>query len=285
MSHIEEKRYYIDPGIGEKRYTCPYSCYEDGRDAKEDIIPPKGYILKGFKFNPHTSNKYYDGKLIAEYEKAPFFSRMRQSWWRFPIYLFILAALTAFLYFIIFSKPKPTKAPQTHTRVIIDTLPADTSFTKPDTLKVHPDSLTNIIEEPIAKEPTAQQEPTIQTESIAQEEPIVQQKEEKEVVEHKIETPTPAQTQQVEVQDNGPSAQFKQKFWKMIHNQNGQMDDYSKLFEQYRGKAKGKEIDYLRGTILKNTSGFKEWRNKLRKIPADELQSINTIDDLKNQLK
>ena len=60
-----EKHYSIDPGEGKKMDGCPYSTFEDGRDVQDFIIPPKGYVFSGFRFDPNSSNQIYDGKLIA----------------------------------------------------------------------------------------------------------------------------------------------------------------------------------------------------------------------------
>ena len=65
---FKERRFSIDPGKGKKMDGCPYSIYEDGRDVKDYIIPPKGYTFKGFQFDPDANNQIYDGNLIAEYE-------------------------------------------------------------------------------------------------------------------------------------------------------------------------------------------------------------------------
>ena len=67
MADFKERRFSIDPGRGKKMDGCPYSIYEDGHDVKDYIIPPKGYIFKGFRFDPDASNQIYDGKLIAIY--------------------------------------------------------------------------------------------------------------------------------------------------------------------------------------------------------------------------
>ena len=63
------------------------------------------------------------------------------------------------------------------------------------------------------------------------------------------------------------------------------MDTYFNLYESYKGKVKGKEYNYLRLTILKNTAEFKKWKNKLLGIPDSDLQSINTIDALEQRIK
>ena len=63
------------------------------------------------------------------------------------------------------------------------------------------------------------------------------------------------------------------------------MDSYDTLYRDNKGKVEGEEYDYLRYTILKNSTAFKEWTGKLQKIPASELETINTVNDLKSKLK
>ena len=55
MTEFTEKRYSIDPGKGKKMPGCPYSIYEDGRDVKDYIIPPKGHVFVGFKYDPDAN--------------------------------------------------------------------------------------------------------------------------------------------------------------------------------------------------------------------------------------
>ena len=62
------------------------------------------------------------------------------------------------------------------------------------------------------------------------------------------------------------------------------MDPYDALFKEYKNKVEGEEYDYLRFTILKDYSTFKVWYGKLHKVPVSELETINTINDLKNKL-
>ena len=58
------------------------------------------------------------------------------------------------------------------------------------------------------------------------------------------------------------------------------MDPYHDLYVNYKGKVEGEEFDYLRLTILKDYASFKEWYVKLRKIPAEERRSIQSINAL-----
>lgn len=264
----EDKRYYIDPGIGEKRYTCPYSCFEDGRDAKQDIIPPKGYVLKGFRFEPNSPDKYYDGRLIAEYERAPFRTLLKQNRLLVQIVLLIIVALIAILLVSLFSKPKPTRTPTPRPIVVADT--ASKTIVNQDsvvsTVEVESSIQDSLASKPINEAVENTTEP--QTEIVA-----------------KPENVSPQPVKEPEVPLDRPNAEFRQKFWTMIHNRNGQMDAYSELYNQYKGSVKGKEYTYLFDTILKNTTNFKAWKNKLLNIPADELAAIYTIDELTKKLK
>ena len=311
MSNITEKRYYIDPGKGEKKYTCPYSCYEDGRDAKEDIIPPKGYVLKGFKFEPHSSDKYYDGKLIAEYERAPFVVRLEQNKWKYIIALLAIGIIIAVLYILgVFSKPNPPHTPPVRPLVTTDSLRADApvvdsalaladSVINSDTVALIADNSAAPKDEPKVEVPAVKEEkpiqkeeattpaakeatPTVKETTPAVKEATPAEKENKKVEEQQQNT---VQTQEAESPDNTPTAKFKQEFWKMIHNKNGQMNSYDALFNKYRGRTKCQEYEYLRKTILHNTAAFKAWRSKLFNIPDSDLQSITTIDALQQQIQ
>lgn len=261
MADITEKRYYIDAGEGEKRLTCPYSCFEDGRDAKQDIIPPKGYVLKGFIFDPHSPDKDYDGRLIAEYEKIPFSVKLQRNI-RKLILLLIGIIIALLILFAVFSKPKPTKKLPIRPLTVVDSSTVDTIL-KPDSVS----TLTiDSISEPKNK---TKDESSVAIESennIEQEKNTVQM---------------PA----TELPEDANTAQFKQEFWNLVYSRNGQMDSYDALFNKYKGSVKCKEFDYLRGTILENTAAFKSWKSKLLNIPASELQSITTIDALKQKLK
>ena len=89
---------------------CPYSIYEDGRDVKDYMIPPKGYRFKGFRFDPDASNQIYDGRLIAEYEKEPFNDILKSNLWKFILALVIIAVITVVVILAVnvFNKPKCT---------------------------------------------------------------------------------------------------------------------------------------------------------------------------------
>ena len=63
------------------------------------------------------------------------------------------------------------------------------------------------------------------------------------------------------------------------------MDAYTDLYNKYKGNVKGEEYNYLRFTILKDYTNFKAWQYNLKKIPEDQLQTIKSIDVLKNEIK
>ncbi len=252
---FKERRFSIDPGRGKKMDGCPYSIYEDGRDVKEYIIPPKGYAFKGFRFDPDASNQIYDGKLIAEYEKESLNDILRSNLWKFLLALGIIAILTvvAILAFNVFNKPKTIKTPEP-TAVMngskkdnnqpqpakTDTLAAVSDTTKPA------EKVDNVNLDLNAKKDTVK------------------------------EVPQPAA--------DDPNAQFKQAFWTLIHERTITMDPYDFLYKDNKNKVEGEEYEYLRLTILKDFNSFKAWSGKLHKIPVSELESINTINDLKNKL-
>ena len=248
MDFFKERRFSIDPGKGKKMDGCPYSIYEDGRDVKEYIIPPKGYIFKGFRFDPDASNQIYDGMLIAEYEKEPFNDMLKSNLWKVLLAVGIVAvvAVVVFLALSVFKdpKPKPTNDPKTEV-VATDTVAQN-------------DTISAV--QPKEKEAEEVKQPVVKPEETAQ-----------------SEEPQP--------DADDPSAQFKKDFWNLVHQRTIQMDPYDLLYKENKATASGEEYDYLRFEVLKDTPHFKEWSTKLRKIPASELESINTVNDLKNKLR
>ena len=252
MTDISEKHYSIDAGIGEKMDGCPYSLFEDGHDVKDYIIPPKGYVFNGFRFEP-TNNQVYDGKLIAQYEKEPLKERMASV---FHILAWILIAgiiigLITILTIGIFKPKKPhTHDPKPETEITIPV--ADTLATENTEIDSTKDTVNTI--EQITENQTVTEESKPVTE-----------------------TPQPAVTD-----DN---TLFKQAFWTLIHQRDMAMDSYDGLYKQYKGKVNGEEYDYLRFTVLKDYSSYKAWSAKFRKIPTDELAAIETVEALKSKLK
>lgn len=256
MTDFSERRFSIDPGKGKKMDGCPYSIYEDGRDVKDYIIPPKGYVFKGFRFDPEASNQIYDGKLIAIYEKESFNQKMMSQLWKFILAFAIIAviAIIAILAAGVFKDPSPKP-----NRPVKESTTTDQSQ--------EPESIAVI-------DSSAAETETVDTLSVEQALPIENEPKVTEVQEK--------ETAQLITED--PSLQFKQAFWTLIHQRTIMMDAYDTLFKENKGKVEGEEYDYLRYTILKNSTAFKEWTSRLQKIPASDLETINTINDLKSKL-
>ena len=253
MFEVNEKHYSVDAGPGEKLDGCPYSIYEDGRDVQDYIIPPKGYVFKKFIFQPLPDNQVYDGKLIAQYEKEPLKERMTTA---LQVLIWVLIAgsiigIITVLTIGVFKPKKPTlKEPQRPTETMV--VAADTIFDS-DTLSTLPlDTL------PEANQVVENQEITETSEPVLE-----------------PEQPAVADDNQL----------FQQEFWDLIHQREMAMDSYDGLYKNYKGKVSGEEFDYLRFTVLKDYPSYKDWSAKLRKVPTKEIESIETIDALKNKLK
>ena len=258
MTDFKERRFSIDPGKGKKMDGCPYSIYEDGRDVKEYIIPPKGYVFVGFKFDPEASNQIYNGKLIAEYSKEPFNDKIKANLWKFSLAFAIVAVIAVIVILAagVFKDPNP----------------------KPNRTTKEPTTVAEAKDSEKVKENVAEQNATTTIDT-----PIV----ETQATETTPETTEIEEGQQeitTQAASNDPNMQFKQAFWTLIHQRTIMMDPYDALFKEYKNKVEGEEYDYLRFTILKDYSTFKAWYLKLHKVPVAELESINTIDDLKSKL-
>lgn len=263
MTVFNEKRYSIDPGEGKKMDGCPYSAYEDGQDVKDYIIPPKGYKFVGFRFDPDASNQIYDGKLTAEYAKEPFKERLKDNLWKFILafVIIVVVAVISILVASVFRDPKPKPArPSKEPATVV----------KKEKEKEKKDKAEKTAEVAPVETKTEEVPATVQTQPAAEPEKIKEPKEE--VVE------------QPAVNVNDPNVKFKQEFWALIHQRTIMMDSYHDLFVTYKGKVEGEEFDYLRFTILKDYTSFKEWYGKLHKMSISDLETINTISDLQNEL-
>ena len=263
-----DKHYSIDPGRGEKMEGCPYSTYEDGRDVKSYIIPPKGYVFTGFRYEPLTNNQIYDGKLVAEYERTSIQERLTSNLWKIiiPIIIAAVVALVVLLAVSVFRSPKSPKTetpkPKTETITpIVDTLETTSEATSEPAIVT--------VQEPDSIVPEESNVILDLSESISQ------QKQEQEQNQQVEETQQPA---------DDPNVQFKKEFWDLIHQRTIMMDPYHELYVNYKDKASGEEYNYLRVVILKDYASFKEWYGKLRQLTFSELENINTIAELKNQL-
>ena len=287
MAEFEEKKYSIDPGPGKKMDGCPYSNYEDGHDIKDYIIPPKGYVFTGFRFDPDAKNQIYDGKLYALYTKEPFKIRMKSNMWKVMLAVIIAAiiGLVVLLANSIFKEPKSqtsntSKEPNTEvtTKPTKELEKTDNSLSR--TTKRNKKSK----KEKREKEKKEKQEKKNRKESNKDNKDnneIVQQEKEP-VVEPQEPVTQPQEPVQPAVID--PNEQFKQEFWYLIHQRNPSMDAYHDLYTNNKGNVKGEEFDYLRFTILKDYATFKEWYDKLRLIPEKQLSSITSINELINKL-
>ena len=259
MADFNERRFSIDPGKGKKMDGCPYSVYEDGRDVKDYIIPPKGYKFKGFRFDPDASNQIYDGRLIAEYEKESFVVIFKSNLWKFVLALAIIAVITVVVILAVnvFNKPKtdkPTKKPET-TTLVKDTVKEKDKVQSVE--KNDPVPAKDTVK-PNEKDNAAILDLNAKKDNVKEE-------------------PQPAA--------DDPNVQFKQAFWNLIHQRTIMMDPYDLLYKDNKNKVEGEEYEYLRYTILENFASFKAWSGKLHKVPVSELESINTINDLKSKLK
>lgn len=259
MTDFSERRFSIDPGKGKKMDGCPYSIYEDGRDVQEYIIPPKGYVFVGFKFDPEASNQIYNGRLIAEYAKEPINERLKSNLWKVALALAIIAVVTVVVLLAanVFKDPKPKT---------VDKKPNTEAVTAPvDTIQEATTSPTDTITE------TSEAESVVENETVQA--PVA------------TEAETAPQVQETQPVVVDPNVQFKQDFWNLIHQRTILMDAYDSLYRENKTQASGDEFDYLRYTILKNSVAFKEWSDKLRKVPTAELESITTISELTAKLK
>lgn len=247
MSSLEDKRYIIDPEEGEKRDTCPsYSCFEDGRDAKSGIIPPKDYIFIGFRFDPQCSDKEFNGTLHAEYEKVPLWTRLKQNYGKLFTTL-ILSSITLLIILLVlgvFKEKEPIQVVQPSILHFDDSLGTGDSQAVDTTAT--PNHATDLNPSNTTKNPYF---------------PLLSQ--------HK---------------ESDKNTLFKNEFWDLIHRQEKQMDAYTDLYNKYKGNVKGEEYNYLRFTILKDYTNFKRWQYNLKKIPEDQLQTIKSIDVLKNEI-
>lgn len=256
-----EKHYSIDPGKGTKMDGCPYSVYEDGHDVQDYIVAPKGYVFVGFKFETLTNNQIYDGKLVAQYEKTSIQERLTSNLWKILIPTIIVAVIgiVVVLAVSVFRTPKPVKPKPKQN--------------EPEIVATTKDSLPEVTEEAPAVAETSTEEET----------DVILNLTDDNSQQDMAQTETEGNSSALPAEDD-PNVQFKNEFWTLIHQRTIMMDPYDELFKENKNKVEGEEYDYLRFTILKDYATFKEWYLKLHKIPVAELETINTVNDLKNKL-
>ena len=271
MTDTKERHFSIDPGKGKKMDGCPYSIYEDGHDVEEYIIPPKGYVFVGFKFDPEATNQIYNGKLTAEYSKEPFKDRLKANLWKFVLAFVIVAVISIITILAagVFKDPKPNR-PAKETTTVVDTKDSKKDKDKKerkDKKDRKKKDRKEKVKDKVAEENTA-------TATVVEPQPVETVPEVKE---------TQEEQKKVEPQPevNDPNVQFKQEFWTLIHQRTIMMDPYDALFKEYKNKVECEEYDYLRYTILKDYVSFKAWYTSLKKIPENQLQSIKSVDELK----
>lgn len=288
MSNIDQEHfYYVDAGIGEKSPGCPYTHYQDGRDVKSFIIPPKGYELTGFKLVPWEADKFYDGKIVAQFEKIPFSISLKRNFGKYLLTtISFLGVIAVLAYFFTNRRPKHSTQHFKYPNTEVATVHADTmnqeqaadSFSM-----INEDSIINqavketAVEEDIDEEKVEEQvQPTENTV-----EPNVKENEAVQVAKAESEPKQQSQPEEALTKE-----QFHYELWELIHHKERHMRTYKDLYNKYKGlHLKNKEFFYLYLTILENTSGFEEWKANLVKIPDDKLKSINTIDALKQKLE
>lgn len=282
MANLDQEHfYYVDAGIGEKSPGCPYTHYQDGRDVKSFIIPPKGYELTGFKLVPWEADKFYDGKIVAQFEKIPFAASYKKDPKKYLLTFFSFASVLVVLVFF-FTNGRSKLAPQhvTNPKNDIATLLEDTLIFEQDAEgSATADSFST--EKALAE---------VTKEKVHQKvvPPIENSVEPDSKVNRNDQKPN---TESKTKQESTPSTlttkdQFHQELWELIHHKESNMRTYKKLYNKYKkSHLKNKEYFYLYLTILENTSGFEEWKANLVKIPNDKLKSINTIDALKQKLE
>lgn len=247
---LKERHFSIDAGKGEKMNGCPYSLFEDGHDVQDYIIPPKGYYFVGFQFVPMQDNAIYDGKLVAKYRRKPLKNRIEEALSSL-VWVFIVIAVIGIIVLLAVSVFKPKKTPNRspiEQETEIQALPMD-SIVESDSIFEETQDTALFVQQNVENQPNN----TVET------------------------------TSEQEVTDNQPT--FNQAFWTLIHQREGMMDTYMDLYTANKGIVSGQEFDYLRFTILKDYPTFKEWHSKLRKIPKDELETIESINALKDRLK
>ena len=162
---------------------CPYSVFEDGNDVKDYIIPPKGYVFVGFKFEPLINNQIYDGKLVAQYEKSSIKERLTKDIWKIlvPVIIVAVIALVVILAIGIFKDHKP-KNPEPKSP-------------KTETVGTTIDSTNTQIENTVAPNDTLDQEENSEISDLTNNQQVVEEQEKPQ---------TPAED---------PNVEFKNAFW------------------------------------------------------------------------
>lgn len=286
MRTFETKQYRVDPGLGKIHPNCPYSCYEDGHDVKDFVIPPRGYVLSGFKLEPEPDFGSYDGRLIAQFEP-----RAKTPKTKLNLLLGIIGGIlligAGIMFYSVFNNNKAASKPKAEP-IVIDASSSYLSIKDKEENATHE---TESVAEPVPTENTKVQE-IAQTEApvakqipaLAMEKPVV--KEEPKKVEQPVQVVQNETIQETKPIVENRKTQFKEEFWSLIHNQEKNMRTYHALYSKYKGdKLRSKEFFYLYLTILENTSSFNAWKAKMVRVPANEIKSIRTVSALEQKLE
>ena len=285
MTELFEKHYSIDPGIGKKMDGCPYSNYEDGRDVKDYIIPPKGYVFSGFRFDPDAKNQIYDGRLIALYSKEPFKIRLKSNMWKFLLaaIIVVVIGLIVLLATNVFKGPKSQNSTSKEPKTEVTTQPSKLEQTDNSLSKTTKRNKKSRKEKKKDKKDKSESNTPKTDNNItdqSKQEPAVKSQEpEAKPQETMTQTQEPVKPAATNLETN-----FNQEFWDLIHQRTFSMDAYHDLYTNYKGKVEGEEYNYLRYTILQDYASYKAWYENLKKIPESQLQSINSIDELKKRI-
>lgn len=262
--------YFVDPGIGEKGEFCPYSSFEDGHDVKMYITPPEGYELSGFKFEPYDSpDDFYEGKVVAQFVKQKNFTQsVGPNFWKNIIaFVAVIGIIVGIIIFFFNRNNKRESVIEYPTIEVVSTVD---------------DSKAIITEEAEAQETAAEPEVVVEQKAVKEE-----SVKEEVVKEEKVQTPAKevVETEETPLPNDEMTAQFKEEFWTLIHQQENRMPTYGKLFRTYKEKVKGEEYRYLGWTILRSNKDFAVWSNILLSVPSDRISTVNNIDQLTKLLE
>lgn len=263
--------YFVDPGIGEKGEFCPYSSFEDGHDVKMYITPPEGYELSGFKFEPYDSpDDFYEGKVVAQFVKQDSFTEIvRPNFGKYIIAFVALIGIIVGIILFFFNRDNKTES-------VIEYPVIEAVSMVDDSVKA------------IVSEEAKGQETTAEPEVVVKQKTVIDEPVKEEIVkEEKVQVPAKevVKTEKAPLPTAEMTAQFKEEFWTLIHQQVNEMPVYGKLFRTYKEKAEGEEYRYLGWTILRSSKDFEVWNNLLLSIPPERISTVNSIDQLTKLLE
>lgn len=273
--------YFVDPGLGEKQPGCPYTFYKDGHDIRAFITPPDGYELTDFKLEPYPEDKFYDGRIVAQYKKITFSEKVKRNLRRYVlVFLTIIGLLAATVfgfYFIQQHKNGIRRRLKLKPKTEIKAKPIDK--TKQEQVS---DTFT-------FKKVVKLNNGEIESEKVGDVQEVVSP------VENDVKHIENIAATQPEIDPNSnqgsqqailTTEQFQQEFWDVIHRKARQMSTYGDLYRKFKdSNINSNEFSYLYATILESNHAFDIWKAKMIQIPEDEIYSINSISSLKQKLE